>query len=66
MEAWQQRVVDERDALVEKCSALFAFRASPQFYELERFDQDMLHSQAYHMSLYLQDLDIRIERFNAA
>ncbi len=64
MEDWQQRVVDEYNALDEKCEKLEAFLVTKAFFELELVDRTLLIQQHNAMSLYAYVLNSRIERFS--
>jgi hypothetical protein len=61
MEPWQQRVVEERDALSAKLSALQAFIQGPKFQTVSPRHQCLMHRQALHMERYAAVLLLRIE-----
>jgi hypothetical protein len=61
---WQQRVLDERDELAEKLTALQKFCESPRLFEaVVEGEADRLARQAAAMSAYLAVLDERIAKF---
>lgn len=63
MEAWKQRVVEERDALKEKRQKLSDFLHSDAFDKLEPLQKDLLRQQLYVMCAYENTLDMRIGFF---
>lgn len=60
---WQQRVIEERDALAAKIAALAAFTASRQFAALGEMERNLLHNQLNIMNSYHSILLCRMERF---
>lgn len=63
MQPYQQRVVDEYNALEIKVSDLFKFLKTPLFTELCDKDQSLLREQYMAMQSYLTMLGHRIDRF---
>lgn len=63
MEAYQQRVIDEKKALDEKIEKLDAFLDTDLFRSLSPDDGSLLMNQQHHMKAYSQVLAQRIERF---
>lgn len=63
MNDWQQRVIDEKAALDEKASKLFAFFATDAFHALPFAEHRDLALQWEYMSLYSDTLKRRIARF---
>lgn len=63
---YQQRVLDERAQLAERLDKLEKFTQGPLYENLNDIDKNLLIKQGMAMSNYLQVLDQRIERFNAA
>jgi hypothetical protein len=63
MEAYQQRVVDELEALREKRRKLKEFIDSDRFKSLSREDKVLLDAQSYIMWRYDSLLSRRIGRF---
>ncbi len=63
MEAFQQRVVDEKVDLSEKLSKLQAFFDTPIFKALPADEQARMRAQAFHMSGYEAALNARIDNF---
>jgi hypothetical protein len=63
MQPYQQRVVDEYNALEEKATTLYNFLASKQFDLLESMDKTLLKQQYYAMQVYLGILGQRTNRF---
>lgn len=60
----QQRVVEERNALLEKIAKLEAFIVSnPQFQMLPSLEQSHLNMQNSIMRLYLNILNLRINNW---
>lgn len=60
----QERVIQERDDLVEKLNKLYDFtHRNPLFNDLAREDADLLVEQAECMSRYADCLNKRIARF---
>jgi len=71
MEAWQQRVVEERNDLVVRMNdalvsieALGAFLASEAYEALDPVQQTLLRDQARIMRSYLGVLSTRIEHYD--
>ena len=63
MEDWQQRVVEELEALETKRLALRAFISGTGFAALDEQDRDLLSRQERIMGGYEQILQRRIARF---
>jgi len=63
MEPWQERVIAERDALVDKLVKLGCFLHTPQFHVLPGEDKQLLRRQREAMLDYCDVLDERIARF---
>lgn len=63
MKPYQQRVIDEKDALAEKCTKLSAFVFSAAYVALDDLERSRLTSQLRHMMGYLEDLRDRIAAF---
>ena len=61
---YQQRVVEEKNALKEKLDKLTVFLGSESFKNLHETDQTLLIMQKRYMTAYLDILNVRIERFN--
>lgn len=59
----EQRVVDERNELVEKITKLHAFFKTPIFEKLKEEEQDLLNEQSQIMMNYSDVLLKRINRF---
>ena len=64
MNDWQQRVIDEADALRVKCVALDKFLDTEIFDTLPLEEQAKLAAQAWFMSMYLMVLTERINSFD--
>lgn len=62
MQDWQERVVEERDALKIKFDRLVQF-IEEGMKGAEGYDRNLLDQQRAHMRAYLNILDARIERF---
>lgn len=60
---WQQRVIDEKSELEEKCAKLYEFFDSEAFNCLGKEDQILLIEQRCHMWAYSNVLMQRIARF---
>lgn len=60
---WQQRVIDEREALGEKCDKLALFLDSDACDGLALVELAKLATQAYFMTMYFSVLEDRIENF---
>ena len=66
MEAYQQRVVDEKAELDAKMVRLHGFIAmSPVFAGLDSVERVLLHRQGYAMRVYSEILGKRIAAFTA-
>jgi hypothetical protein len=63
MEAYQQRVIDERRLLEEKIKNLRVFIASKTFDSLDKQDRELLGTQASIMISYSAILAKRIARW---
>lgn len=63
MEAYQQRVISERDQLEEKCNGLYAFLHGEQVKSVDPKARGLLQTQYYAMQVYKRILDQRIENF---
>lgn len=64
MEAWQNRVIEEKTALDEKLVKLRAFIDTEGFFErVEAEDRTLLYNQVASMQSYSNTLEKRIERF---
>lgn len=63
MEAYQERVIAERDELAEKINNLSKFIDSQLFTSVDPNEQHRLMRQLYVMGQYLTVLNERIERF---
>ncbi len=63
MHEYQQRVVDEADALEEKIEKLSNFIESTLYDKLEEIDQQFLVLQLGTMTTYYGILHMRIDRF---
>lgn len=63
MQAFQQRVVDEKSELQIKIDKLTAFIPTEIFRGLPKAEQNRLNSQLVHMRHYASILDQRIEAF---
>lgn len=62
----EQRVVEERAALMERIDKLRAFiDSSPHFVTLDPADKDLLREQLVHMEGYAHVLAERIGRFGS-
>lgn len=59
----EQRVVEERNDLIEKVTKLHAFFKTEMFNSLKKKDQDLLDEQSRVMMNYADILLKRIERF---
>jgi len=59
----QQRVVDERNELIDKITKLHAFFKTSTFEDLEQEDQNLLNEQSQIMMNYADILFQRINRF---
>lgn len=60
---YQQRVVDERDALESKLNKLYAFQRTEAYEALDPNPRSLLCRQAYYMGEYLITLNARIRLF---
>lgn len=65
MQAYQARVAQERDELLERVLELIDFMKSPVFGELPAEDASLLHRQLGVMQEYLEILDKRVATFLA-
>lgn len=63
MEAYQERVVNEKRELDEKMEKLDNFIKAPGFDGLPTMDSGLLKLQLGTMKIYSDILDVRIERF---
>lgn len=61
----EQRMLDEREELETRLSGLNAFLNKGQPEDVEDYDWDLLHSQAFFMRGYNYTLSARIRRFKA-
>ena len=64
MEAYQERVVEEKAALAEKLEKLMEFQKAPPFYRLPPAEQRRLVRQTQIMQMYIDVLNERIEAFD--
>ena len=64
MNEWQNRVIEERNALQEKIMKLNDFIKCPKFMSLKFTDREILVLQLKIMQEYFQILELRIEAFN--
>jgi hypothetical protein len=60
---WQQRVLNERDELLDKIHKLRLFFFDEKFSALHQFQQTLLHDQYKAMSKYCDILSWRIDLF---
>lgn len=60
---YQQRVVEEKDALDQKLDALHAFQDGPLFPRLTSTEQARMNLQAHYMARYSEILGERIAAF---
>lgn len=63
MQAWQERVMQEKKELDEKWGRLIAFIASPDFERLDKPEQNRMRRQENIMAQYSEVLSERIENF---
>lgn len=63
MEAYQERVLEERKARQEEVDRLDEFRKSPEYLLLDRADQVLLNRQSVCMHGLVEVLTERIARF---
>lgn len=63
MEAYQQRVIDEKNELGARRGKLIDFLTSDKLLNLPFEDQKLLERQANAMKEYLEILEARIARF---
>ena len=63
MEAYQQRVIDERNELEEKINRLRVFIGTGTYIRLDTIDRELLRAQITLMISYSRVLTRRIERF---
>ena len=63
MEAYQQRVVDEKTLLDEKIEKLESFMTTVQFENLKPYEKDLLSHQLHPMIDYSRILGFRINAF---
>jgi len=63
MEAWQQRVVDEKAELDERKDKLHAFFTTDTFDSLPKRTRELMGVQYYAMCNYALMLEIRINDF---
>lgn len=61
----EQRMLDEREELETRLSGLNSFLNKGQPENMEDYDWDLLHSQAFSMRGYNYVLSARIRRFKA-
>ena len=66
MEAYQQRVIEERDELKVKLDKLETFGCSPAFAFVAAPERMLLADQAWAMRKYLEILNKRIVQFQEA
>lgn len=66
MEAYQERMITERDKLTEKLWKLNNFIGGENFEKVDEQEQQRLLAQAHSMSLYLHILNERIKAFTNA
>ena len=64
MEAYQQRVVEEKEQLDQKLAKLKAFFSTDLFRNLPEEDSSLMKDQAFCMNEYSLVLGKRIERFS--
>ena len=64
MQPHQQRVVDEKNELIEKIIKLKGFLLSQMFQKLSTNEQNLLKIQYATMVQYSEILEMRIETFN--
>ncbi len=63
MEAYQQRVLTERNDLDSKIRKLNVFLASPKSLEIDDDERSLLLEQLSYMKEYRRVLDLRINKF---
>lgn len=63
MQPYQQRVIDEYDALSDKAKALYMFFTNKIFDSLDIDEQELLKMQYYSMMVYAGILQKRIAKF---
>jgi hypothetical protein len=63
MEAWQQRVIDEKRRLDYRLDKLKAFFGEGRFTELDLAEQERMREQAFIMTAYSKILGKRINAF---
>lgn len=63
MQPHEQRVVDERNELINKTAKLDDFRRGDIFAGLAYEDRKLLTAQRSAMQAYIEVLDLRISRF---
>lgn len=63
---YQQRVVEEADALTQKFDALEAFLTTKQYSELSEIEKNHLFMQKTFMYGYLSVLEQRIDNFEVS
>lgn len=66
MQAYQERVIEEKTALDKKIADLTTFLQGRLFGTLDRIDRELLLTQHEHMASYSATLEQRIARFIAA
>ena len=66
MQAYQQRVVDERQELIDKRFKLLSFFNAEAFHNLDQAEKDRLRTQYGVMGVYSDILDQRIAAFPAS
>lgn len=63
MEAWQQRVIDEKRRLDDQLDKLKAFFGDGRFTELDLAEQERMREQCFIMGAYSKILGKRIHAF---
>ena len=63
MEAYQERVIEERNALQEKLEKLTSFFGTSLYHNLPQYQREMLDKQHAHMASYRNVLNERIGTF---
>lgn len=63
MEAYKQRVIEERDQLADRLDKLRDFLGGGLFLTLDGMEQGRMHRQAGFMKAYLDTLNERIDNF---
>jgi len=66
MEAYQERMIEERDELTERIGKLKTFSGTKIFENLDLREKQRINAQGHSMSLYLHILNERIKAFTNA